>query len=137
MLGLVDDLRFIVFSKNVGAAKPDRLIFNTAVREAEPWLSLDGAGMPTGTSGRQREVPRLLPSEVLHIGNNFEHDYVGAKEAGMQVVLLNRYDETELAEEWRKGGALVFNDLIDVVEYLGREQFLLGSDEEYDRRGDS
>ena len=84
--------------------------------EAEPWLNLvDGEDSP------------LQPNnEVLHIGNDFKKDFQGAKNAGFHAVLLDRYDETELAKSWKEQGAPVFKDLIDVVEYLGREQFEFG-----------
>ena len=84
--------------------------------EAEPWLNLvDGEDSP------------LQPNnEVLHIGNDFTKDFQGAKNAGFHAVLLDRYDETELAKSWKEQGAPVFKDLIDVVEYLGREQFEFG-----------
>ena len=70
---------------------------------------------------------KLLPEEVLHIGNDYQKDYIGAKQAGFHSVLLDRFDEKEVAESWKKGGAMVFKDLIDVVEYLGREQYEFGS----------
>ena len=76
--------------------------------QAEPWLNL------------------VHPNEVLHIGNDFTKDFQGAKNAGFHAVLLDRYDETELAKSWKEQGAPVFKDLIDVVEYLGREQFEFG-----------
>jgi len=41
-------------------------------------------------------------------------------------VLLNRYDETELVAEWRRRGAHVFKDLLDVVFWLGRSKCQLG-----------
>ena len=84
--------------------------------QAEPWLNLvDGEDSP------------LQPNnEVLHIGNDFTKDFQGAKNAGFHAVLLDRYDETELAKSWKEQGAPVFKDLIDVVEYLGREQFEFG-----------
>ena len=84
--------------------------------QAEPWLNLvDG-----------EDSPPLQPNEVLHIGNDFTKDFQGAKNAGFHAVLLDRYDETELAKSWKEQGAPVFKDLIDVVEYLGREQFEFG-----------
>mmetsp|Transcript_26022 Transcript_26022/g.54798 ORF Transcript_26022/g.54798 Transcript_26022/m.54798 type:complete len:402 (+) Transcript_26022:50-1255(+) len=124
MLGLGDDMQFFCFSKNVGFEKPHKKIFEAAISEAEPWLCLE-KWMGTGSQAGERTP--LKPEEILHIGNDFKKDYVGAKEAGFHAVLLDRYDEKELADSWREGGAPVFKDLIDVVEYLGREQFELGS----------
>ena len=127
MLGLGDDMKFFCFSKNVGFEKPSKEIFEAAIVEAEPWLCLEKM-MESDNMGRT--MTPLKPEEILHIGNDFKKDYVGAKEAGFHAVLLDRYDEKEIADEWRAGGAPVFKDLIDVVEYLGREQFELGSRDE-------
>jgi FMN phosphatase YigB (HAD superfamily) len=62
----------------------------------------------------------------LHIGNDFNKDFEGARLFGEHAVLLNRYGEHELASEWRRRGAPVFLDLLDVVEFLGRSNCQLG-----------
>lgn len=121
MLDLRESMQFLTFSKNVGYEKPNAKIFEAAVREAEPWLCLGKADA--------LEADPLKPSEILHIGNDFQKDFVGATEAGFHAVLLDRFDETDVASEWRANGAFVCKDLIDVVEHLGREQFELGSKE--------
>ncbi|KAL7531415.1 hypothetical protein ACHAXR_004024 [Thalassiosira sp. AJA248-18] len=123
MLGLGDDMRFLTFSRNVGHEKPSEMIFQEAMKQAEPWLCLV---KPDTDENSFNSCPPLKPEEVLHIGNDFKKDYIGAKNAGFHAALLDRYDEKELAYSWRKQGAPVFKDLIDVVEYLGREQFELG-----------
>lgn len=131
MLGLGDDMKFLTFSKNVGYEKPNKEIFQAAITQAEPWLSLVNKSN-TSMDGKDDALfdnsccPPLKPEEVLHIGNDFKKDYLGAKDAGFHAALLDRYDERELAESWRQEGAPVFKDLIDVVEYLGRGQFELG-----------
>lgn len=119
MLGLGDDMRFLTFSKNVGFEKPGREIFQAAMQQAEPWLGIVHLH-------QNADVPKLKPDEVLHIGNDFEKDYLGARSAGFHAALLDRYDEKELSDSWREKGAPVFKDLIDVVDFLGREQFELG-----------
>ncbi|KAL7525666.1 hypothetical protein ACHAWF_001459, partial [Thalassiosira exigua] len=124
MLGLGDDMKFLTFSKVVGHEKPDAKIFKAAMKQAQPWLCLVN---PDQRAASPDSCPPLKPEEVLHIGNDFKKDYVGAKEAGFHAALLDRYDEKELADSWREKGAPVFKDLLDVVEYLGREQFSLGS----------
>lgn len=121
MLGLSDHMQFFTFSKNVGVEKPGKEIFDAAIQDAQPWLCL---------GNKTRSDMKLMPEEVLHIGNDYQKDYVGATNAGFRSVLLDRYDEKEVAESWRKGGALVFKDLIDVVEWLGREQYELGPRDE-------
>ena len=110
MLGLThDELMFQCFSKDLNLEKPDARIYMAAIEKAKPW---------TGTP--------CLPSEVVHIGNDYIKDFDGARRAGMHAVLLDRYNETELANEWRRRGALVFEDLLDVVEFLGRRNCRLG-----------
>lgn len=109
MLGLAEDLSFMCFSKEVGVEKPDARIFEAARKAAEPWLETHNSS----------KAP-LLPSEVLHIGNDYEKDYVGAREAGFHAVLLDRFQD-EAANEWRQNGAPVFSDLIDVVMYAARD----------------
>jgi putative hydrolase of the HAD superfamily len=112
MLGLTpDELQFQCFSKDLGIEKPDARIFLSAMKHSRPWLP-------------SKDV--LLPSEVLHIGNDFAKDFEGAKRAGMHTVLLDRYEQTDLADEWKRRGAQVFQDLVDVVEFLGRSNCQLG-----------
>lgn len=118
MLNLIDGLSFLCFSKELGVEKPDPRSFNAILDSAQPWLHYDVEREP------------LLPSDVLHIGNDFSKDFVGARQSGMHAVLLDRYKEKENAEEWRRRGAPVFRDLCDVVEFLGRSNCKLGSHDE-------
>lgn len=106
MLGLThDELQFQVFSKDLKIEKPDPRAFKATLERGEPFL-------PSGDT--------LEPSDVLHIGNDFRKDFEGARHVGLHAVLLDRYGENELASEWRRRGAPVFKDLLDVVEFLGR-----------------
>lgn len=133
LLGLADDMRFLCFSKSVGHEKPQKQMFDAAMRQATPWLCL----VKCDSADDDGYVcPPLRPDEVLHIGNDFKKDYLGAKNAGFHAILLDRYDEIELASSWREQGAPVFKDLIDVVEYLGREGFELGPPRACPFRGD-
>jgi len=112
MLGLTpDELQLQCYSKDFGTEKPDAKFYAAAIAKASPWLEADD---------------ELLPSQVLHIGNDFNKDFEGARRAGMHAVLLDRYGETELAEEWKRRGASVFADLTDVVYWLGRSKCHLG-----------
>jgi REG-2-like HAD superfamily hydrolase len=112
MLGLTpDELQFQCFSKDLGIEKPDSRIFLSAMKQSRPWLP---------------SKDELLPSEVLHVGNDFVKDFEGARRAGMHAVLLDRYEERDNAEEWKRRGAQVFPDLVDVVEFLGRSGCQLG-----------
>mmetsp|Transcript_87062 Transcript_87062/g.251462 ORF Transcript_87062/g.251462 Transcript_87062/m.251462 type:complete len:311 (-) Transcript_87062:1018-1950(-) len=112
MLGLThDDLKFQVYSKDVKMEKPDARVFMKAMASGTPFLS---------------SADKIDPAHILHIGNDFNKDFEGARQCGMHAVLLDRYDETELAAEWRRRGAPVFQDLLDVVEFLGRSDCQLG-----------
>jgi putative hydrolase of the HAD superfamily len=116
-----DELQFQCFSKEHGLEKPDSRFFHAALKEASKsirYLSSDGK--------KQVDDDPLHPSHVLHIGNDFAKDFEGARRAGMHAVLLDRYDEAELAAEWRRRGAIVLKDLLDVVEFLGRCDCELG-----------
>ena len=112
MLGLThDELQFQVYSKDVKMEKPDARVFMTTMNRGTPFLPSED---------------NIEPAEVLHIGNHFQKDFEGARQVGMHAVLLDRYGEDELAEEWRRRGAPVFKDLLDVVEFLGRSGCHLG-----------
>lgn len=112
MLGLThDDLQFQVFSKDVKMEKPDARIFVAAMNAGCSFLPPDHS---------------IEPAQVLHIGNDFQKDFEGARRAGMHSVLLDRYGEEDKADEWRRRGAPVFKDLLDVVEFLGRSGCELG-----------
>jgi putative hydrolase of the HAD superfamily len=112
MLGFThDELNFQCYSKDLEVEKPDRQAFMDAMTNAQPWLPSDDP---------------LLPSEVIHVGNDYFKDFEGARRAGMHAVLLDRYEETESAEEYRRRGALCFSSLTEVVEFLGRSGCKLG-----------
>jgi FMN phosphatase YigB (HAD superfamily) len=116
MLGITqDELQFQCFSKDFGLEKPDSRFYFAAMKQAELHIP----------KSELREDP-LLPSHILHIGNDFAKDFEGARRAGMHALLLDRYDETELAEEWQRRGCVVLKDLMDVVEFLGRSDCQLG-----------
>jgi putative hydrolase of the HAD superfamily len=112
MLGLThDELKFQCYSKDLNLEKPDARVFMAAIKKGQPFLPHDDI---------------CKPSEVLHIGNDFQKDFEGARRVGIHSVLLDRYGEHELASEWRRRGAPVFTDLLDVVEFLGRSNCKLG-----------
>ncbi|MBN1137524.1 MAG: HAD-IA family hydrolase, partial [Anaerolineae bacterium] len=67
--GLRDYFRFLVVSALVGMAKPDPAIFDHAVA---------AAGQPR--------------SRLLYVGDHFGDDVVGARAAGLDVVLIDRAD---------------------------------------------
>ena len=107
MLGMThDELQFQCYSKDLMLEKPDARFFFAAMQKGTQWL-------PDPSD-------EILSSQVLHIGNDYFKDFEGARRTGMHAVLLDRYEEIELAEEWRRRGAPVMKGLMDVVEFLGR-----------------
>jgi len=71
-IGIRDLFHAVVTATDVGAAKPQPIIFEQAVREAG-----------------------VQPGEVLHVGDHPELDVVGANEAGLRTAWMNRN-----GEEW-------------------------------------
>ena len=65
-IGLAQHFRFFVYSGDIGVSKPHRRIFDTAT---------DLAG--------------ISPEAAIYIGDSYEDDIVGAKEAGWSAVFYN------------------------------------------------
>lgn len=107
-----DELQLQCYSKDFGIEKPDARFYHEAMKRLAAFLP--------------SEDEPLVPSQVLHIGNDYGKDFEGARRAGMHAVLLDRYDENDKAVEWSRRGAHVFVDLLDVVEFLGRSKCELG-----------
>eukprot|EP00958_Prasinococcus_capsulatus_P019122 scaffold2319_cov406-Prasinococcus_capsulatus_cf.AAC.3 len=124
MLDLADDFSFFCFSKEIGHQKPEKPIFDAALRAANATLPVlfQNEEDETGSSASEP----LEPAQMLHIGNDFTKDFQGARNAGMHAILLNRFHEEDHARAWRSEGAIVLNDLLDVVEWLGRSHVRLG-----------
>jgi putative hydrolase of the HAD superfamily len=65
--GLLEHVDAVVTSAEVGAAKPDRAIFERAL-----------------------DVVRAEPGEAVHVGDSLENDVAGARAAGIRPVLVAR-----------------------------------------------
>ena len=65
--GLGDYFQFVVFAQDYGIQKPDPRLFEIAIGHA-------------GCTKRQ----------LLHVGDSFQNDVIGAKQAGVKSVWLNR-----------------------------------------------
>ena len=65
--GLGGYFQFVIFAQDYGIQKPDPQLFEIAIRRA-------------GCTKRQ----------LLHVGDSFENDIIGAKQAGIRSVWLNR-----------------------------------------------
>ena len=122
MLDLSDHLDFTVFARDVGAMKPDQRIFDVTLEKANIAREvLYGA-----------DTAPIEFMDVLHVGNSFSKDFVGARDAGMRAVLLDRFgrdapdEESSEGKEWREAGAAVVHDLSDVLEHVARSDFALG-----------
>jgi len=64
---------FVVTSEEAESSKPEENIFNFA--QSKSYLV------------------ELKPSEVLHIGDDYSKDYLGAKAAGLQAILVDRWGQ--------------------------------------------
>lgn len=64
---------FIVHSEGAGCSKPDREIFNQAIKK----------------SG----LTKLTKTQKVHIGDDVDKDYLGALAAGWRAILLDRKGE--------------------------------------------
>lgn len=95
LVGLYDDLDFVLLSGEVGVEKPDTRIYRLAMQEA-------------GVTD---------PGSFLHIGDSLEKDYLPAKALGIQAILLDRFNTKE-AEEWRAKGYPVSKDFETIKEEL-------------------
>jgi FMN phosphatase YigB (HAD superfamily) len=69
-LGVAPFFDFVIFSEEAGVSKPDGEIFQAAIKK------LGGV--------------QLRPQEILHIGDDVEKDYFGAKNSGWNSIVLNR-----------------------------------------------
>ena len=68
-LGLITALDYVVSPKEAGAEKPDPRIFQYALALA-----------------------KVEPSEAVHVGDQYHVDVVGARNAGIMPILLDRFD---------------------------------------------
>lgn len=88
ILGLSDFFDLVMGPDSCGCGKPDRRIFQYA---------LDTLG--------------LDPSEVVYVGNDYEKDYIGARDAGMLPLMIDRGQIIQ-------GEATVINSLNEILDHL-------------------
>ncbi len=89
-LGLGEAFDHVVASAEIGFAKPDRRIFETACRLLE-----------------------RFPDRILHVGDTLVDDYEGARSAGLETLLLDRAGEVGTEE------ARSISNLDQLLDYLG------------------
>lgn len=90
-----DDISFVVLSYDVGVEKPQRGIFDAAVKSFEETLVSRGDESGVGDW------------EKLYVGDSLEHDVVGANRAGWKAL---RLDRTEQSEDFIKDKSIVYID---------------------------
>lgn len=90
--GLGDYFQFVVFAQDHGIQKPDPRLFEIAI---------GGAG--------------CTKRQLLHIGNSFQNDVIGAKRAGVKSVWLNRQREDN---ETREQSDFEISSLTELTEIL-------------------
>lgn len=76
-----DDISFVVLSYDVGVEKPQREIFDAAVKSFEETLRGRGDGL------------QAEDFEKLYVGDSLEHDVFGAKRAGWKALKLDRNEQ--------------------------------------------
>ncbi|KAJ5885173.1 hypothetical protein N7495_009683 [Penicillium taxi] len=81
-----NDLDLIITSYEAGAEKPNRLIFDVARRQAL-LMALDGENFPRGTPTNLDEHGAWT---CVHVGDDYQKDYIGAIDAGWQSYWLPR-----------------------------------------------
>jgi putative hydrolase of the HAD superfamily len=90
-LGLAQFFDPVVISTHAGAAKPERGIFTHALARA---------GTPA--------------EEAMHVGDSYEADVVGARQAGIMPVFIDRHGKHAAADGYATAGNLL--DLLAFVE---------------------
>lgn len=86
---ILDKFDKIIISESLGIAKPDPQIFTYAAKKSNYAIK-----------------------DCIYIGNSYELDYIGAKEAGMKSFWLNRSEQKKEDMEFN------FHTLDTIVEYL-------------------
>ena len=82
------DIDYVVTSVNAGCGKPDIRIFQQAQREAQS--SIHTQGISDSLSDTLLKAHKKVTGEYLHIGDDFDKDYLGATKAGFTALHLVR-----------------------------------------------
>ncbi|MDR0451049.1 MAG: HAD-IA family hydrolase, partial [Treponema sp.] len=90
-LGIYDYFRFVTYSDCVGTAKPDTAIFADALRRAN-----------------------VSPDRVVHVGDSYEADVLGARHAGITPIWL-------VNDPPLNPGCLWAGNMLGVLDLLGVE----------------
>jgi HAD superfamily hydrolase (TIGR01549 family) len=88
-LGILEFFESVISSQSAGLDKPDPRLFELGL-----------------------EALRIDPEEAVYVGNDYRKDMVGARDAGMTAILLDREREAEVED------CIVINSLADLPEAL-------------------
>jgi putative hydrolase of the HAD superfamily len=88
--GLERFLDVTVTAQDVGVGKPETIIFLTALKQVD-----------------------LTTSEVVYVGDQYEVDVVGARNAGIKAILIDRYDLNSPVKDCTH-----ISNLSEVIKYL-------------------
>lgn len=78
---LEDDISFVVLSYDVGVEKPERAIFDAAVDSFKETLSGRDDGL------------QVEDFEKLYVGDSLQHDFLGARRAEWNPLIVDRYEQ--------------------------------------------
>ncbi|KAJ4985645.1 hypothetical protein SVAN01_08820 [Stagonosporopsis vannaccii] len=95
---LEDDISFVVLSYDVGVEKPNRAMFDAAVESLKETLNGRNDGLQTNDF------------EKLYVGDSLHQDFLGAKHAGWNSVMLDRNGDHKDAFE-KKGKRIITTTL--------------------------
>jgi FMN phosphatase YigB (HAD superfamily) len=82
-----EDINFVLLSYDTSVEKPNPLIFSYAEQMLSSFLS-------SSTANQQGKQLQASDFEKLHVGDDLEKDYLGAREAGWGALLLLRRDQS-------------------------------------------
>ncbi|XP_075990913.1 rhythmically expressed gene 2 [Anticarsia gemmatalis] len=99
-VGLFKYFDFVLTSYEIGYSKPDERIFKRAIEMCKH---------------------DLKPAEALHIGDDYDRDYQGARAAGWHAVLIN----SKITTETPPAPQHVFNSLEDLYATIGQDKLSL------------
>jgi putative hydrolase of the HAD superfamily len=91
--GLGDYFQFVVFAQDHGIQKPDPRLFDIAIGHA-----------------------RCTKRQLLHVGDSFQNDIIGAKQAGIRSVWLNRQGTNNEAEQQPDFEISSLRELTEILE---------------------
>lgn len=106
LLGLHKDLDFAATSFACGVQKPHPEIFLHAAKQATTAHRL--------IYGADSDTTEILPSQMLHVGDNLNNDFLAAKAVGMRALLFDPDPESEQSADPRISSDEIIRSLGDL-----------------------